>query len=345
LKTKAYILMINIYSSQLAFSSSKYHLSTHNLTSTANLISGLNSQLDTIPASRAFTITELLKATPLIKSAKICICLGCLFVSSLSAEHMPSNKQTIEKQSKLQLSKSHGAKDNDEQITKKNNSWSFVKPYKADYDVYSDGDIIGSSERSLSLSNNIWTLETSAQVSIYFLKFTSKEFSKFAIIDQQIRTLEFDSKTKLSFKKTKHMNQVFNWQSGIEVGKRGKKNWQHKHDNLVFDRVSHLIQLQADLLHGAKVFTYQVSYKGKVQEFQYVSEGIQPIETNMGTHHALKLTRKKSNGDLFIVWMSPELNYFPVQISQLEDDKPEITMIFKSLDYQAIQEAPTQKLE
>jgi Protein of unknown function (DUF3108) len=214
--------------------------------------------------------------------------------------------------------------------------WSFMHPYTARYQVSSDGDEIGYSNRELSNSENIWQLSTDASVSKYFLKMTSRELSRFALINNKLTTLEFDSKTKISFKKERHMNQVFNWHTGIEVGNKDKKRWQMNHSKAAFDRVSHLIQMRADLLAGKTVLTYNVSYKGKLHNYSYQHQGNEIIDSKIGKLDTIKFSREKSNGDIFIVWMSPKLNYFPVKIAQIEDDKPEITMTIESLDYTSI---------
>ncbi len=227
--------------------------------------------------------------------------------------------------------------------TEKSGNWHFLQPYSALYRVISDGDVIGESQRELSLSNNIWQLSSSAEVSLYFLDVKSSEFSKFALINQQLNTLEFDSKTKLPFKKERHMHQVFNWQSGDEVGKKNAKRWQLNHQDYVFDRVSHMVQLRADLLANKTRFSYNVSYKGKLHEYHYHTEGQETVSTQNGEYRTIKLTRTKPNGDTFSLWLAPKLDYFPVQIAQYEDDKPEIVMQLTSLTLS--NQAPSQSTE
>ena len=215
------------------------------------------------------------------------------------------------------------------------NQWSFIHPYSARYIVSSDGDKIGYSNRELKKQENIWQLSTDAEVSKYFLKMTSQEFSRFTLIDNKLTTLEFGSKTKISFKKERHMNQIFDWDTGTELGNRDNKKWRLEHSELAYDRVSHLIQMRADLLAQREDFTYAVSYKGKLDLYSYQHQGTEVITTKMGKLKTIKFSRKKANGDIFIVWLSPELNYFPAKIAQLEDDKPEITMTLEHLDYQS----------
>ena len=262
--------------------------------------------------------------TPLELLIKGLLASLCFANFQLSAEGNTLNENQV---SQLEIHQSEATKAVNPKF------WAFVYPYNARYAVSSNGDVIGYSNRELSKSEEVWKLSTDATASKYFLKMTSTELSRFSFINNQLKTLEFDSKTKISFKKERHMNQVFNWQTKTEIGRKDKKSWKISHDDLVYDRVSHLIQLRADLIANHTALTYKVSYKGKLHDYHYEKQGEEVVTTKMGKLDTIKLTREKSNGDIFVVWMSPELNYFPVKISQLEEDKPDITMILESLEY------------
>ncbi|MBV1911192.1 MAG: DUF3108 domain-containing protein [Kangiellaceae bacterium] len=213
------------------------------------------------------------------------------------------------------------------------NPWLFLHPYSAIYKVVSDGNDLGQAIRRLQLQDDQWELSSTATLSKYFVKLKNFESSKFEIENKKLITNEFLSKTKITFKKEKKMKQIFDWDNGIEIGSRGKKKWRLTHDETVFDRVSHLLQLRADLIANKAQFIYQVSYKGKLQTFQYINELRESLSTELGKMDTIKLTRTKSNGDIFSLWLSPSLNYFPVKIAQLEKDKAEVIMILKSLEY------------
>lgn len=212
-------------------------------------------------------------------------------------------------------------------------SWRFLHPYTAQYQVYSEGELLGEAKRQLQLNKNQWRLSSDAQVSKYFFKVRSSESSEFEIKQNQLFTSEFNSKTKITFKKAKKMAQKFDWSTGIEVGNKDKKSWQLNHQHLVFDRMSHLLQIRSDLLNKAQELIYPVSYKGQVQQFNYIIEATETINTKMGSLETVRLVRTKNNGDIFKLWLSPKLNFFPVQIAQYEKGEPDITMLLESLEY------------
>lgn len=222
------------------------------------------------------------------------------------------------------------------EVTAKAPQWKFLHPYSAIYDVYSSDDKLGRATRKMTNTNGQWLLETKADISKYFIKLKSNESTRFQLVNNQLQTDWFYSHTKVTFKKPRVIEQTFDWKNSTEKGSKGKRQWQLTHQHQVFDRVSHIIQLREDLLHGKTVFDYKVSYKGKIHDYQYSIESHENIDTKMGVLKTIKLVRNKSNGDVFTLWLAPELNFIPVQIGQFEQDKPDVKLKLKSLTYEPL---------
>jgi len=225
----------------------------------------------------------------------------------------------------------------DKTVPVKTSPWKFLHNYQAKYSVLYDGKKVGHATRELTKHDNLWTLTTQAKLSKLFFKVKSRELADFQIKDQNLLTERFFSETKRTFKKDRKMEQVFDWEHKTENGFNGKKKWKLELNQQVFDRVSHVIQLRSDLLSGKDSFVYNVSYKGKHEIYTYHLEKKESIKTNMRELSALKLVRKKSNGDIFVFWLSPELNYLPIKIAQYEDDKADVVMLLESIDYTSAQ--------
>jgi len=214
--------------------------------------------------------------------------------------------------------------------SEKADPWKFLHNYHAKYSVFYDGSKVGNATRALTKKDNQWTLMTQAKLSKLFFKVKSKEFAEFQIKAQQLVTKRFFSETKRTFKEDKKMEQVFDWENKTENGLNGKKQWQLELKQQVFDRVSHVIQLRSDLLNNKNNFSYNISYKGKRENYTYLLEKKESIKTDMGELSSLKLVRTKSNGDIFVFWLSPELNYLPIKIAQFEKDKADVVMLLDS---------------
>ncbi len=215
------------------------------------------------------------------------------------------------------------------------NPWLFLHGYEAKYKVQSEGETLGHTTRKLSLKDNRWTLATYAKISKYFVSVRNTETTEFHLKDDLLVNDRFYSKTKITFKKAREMQQIFDWENKLETGNRDDKNWQISLEKQVFDRVSHIIQLRSDLLAGKQLFDYDVSYKGKLHIYSYIEEKKEVLQTKMGALASIKLVRTKANGDIFILWLCPELNYLPIKIAQYEQDKADVTLVLESVKYQS----------
>ena len=213
------------------------------------------------------------------------------------------------------------------------NPWVFLHAYDATYEISADGDKLGNASRKMSQDSGKWTLEISSKLKKWFLTMRSREYSQFEIQDEQLRTTEFYSSTKLSFKKDRTVKQFFDWSKKLETGTRGKKDWTLPLDEPLFDRMSHFIKLRSDLLLNKQEFNYLISYKGKRKYYQYSRADSETLTTSFGEFETIKMVRTSGDDSSFTVWFSPELNYFPIKIAQFEQDKPDVVMTLTKLEF------------
>ena len=214
------------------------------------------------------------------------------------------------------------------------NPWLFLHAYHATYNINADGDTLGNATERMSYEDGQWNVEMSTKLKKWFITLRSKEYSNFVIQDKRLTTTEFYSSTIMSLRKDRIMKQVFDWQNKMETGNRDEKNWNLPLDEHVFDRLSHLVQLRADLLVNQTEFDYLISYKGKRIIYSYTLEREEKISTPFGEFNAVKMVRTKGD-DSFAVWMSPELNYFPVKIAKYEEDKADVELVLSNLEFLA----------
>ena len=256
---------------------------------------------------------------------------------SVETDHakIKSAKEQIDPQRSETLSPpEHESRVNELSAVQKN-QWLFLHNFEAKYAVQSKGETLGHATRRLTHQDNLWTLSTHAKIKKYFISVRNTETTEFQLQDNLLVNHRFYSKTKITFKKARVMEQLFDWKNKQETGKRGDKSWQIPLDKQVFDRVSHIMQLRADLLAGKKLYDYDVSYKGRLHVYSYIEEKKEILQTKMGSLTSVKLVRKKSNGDLFVLWLCPELSYLPIKIAQYEQDKADVTLLLESIKYQS----------
>ncbi|WP_196138274.1 DUF3108 domain-containing protein [Aliikangiella sp. G2MR2-5] len=211
--------------------------------------------------------------------------------------------------------------------------WRFLRQYRAVYSVNSDGKELGKATRTLTEVNNIWKLQIQSKLSKWMLTLRSNEFTEFVPANSLIKTRKFYTSSKVTFKSPRVIEQSFDWQARKETGKRDKQQWELSFECKIYDRMSHLIQLRADLLNGTENLLYNVSYKGRHKLYQYQISGQETLKSNLGNLETIRIDRIKGDESRFSLWLSPELNYLPVQIAQVEQDKPDVTMSLVEFEY------------
>ena len=263
----------------------------------------------------------------ILSSAKFVLLASFSGAFSIEAEPATEDNVTANKLVEISALDSSSSSDSD------SSSWNFLKPYIANYSFFLDKDKLGQSIRTFSRDDQHWEIDTNTIAKKFIINLKSKENSKFHIKDGLLVNDQFVSYSKRTFKKVKDTKQVFDWKTKVETGHRNKKKWQLPLQSQVFDRVSHLIQLRADLLEGKAVFNYPVSHKGKIHAYIYQFDKTEIIKTKMGDLVAQKYVRTKSNGAKFVIWLSPALEYLAVKISQSKKDSPEVTLLLESIEY------------
>ena len=211
--------------------------------------------------------------------------------------------------------------------------WRFLHQYTASYDIISDGDRLGRASRTLRKDDKGWKLEISTKLKKWLLTLRSNEFSRFRIVDNQLKTDEFYTSTKVSFKDPRIVQQHFDWKNQLEQGRKNKRKWELPLDELLYDRMSHFVKLRADLLSDSKDFKYTVSYKGSRKSYEYVANGNEVLKTPMGNIETIRFDRVSGDDSSFSIWLSPDYNYFPIKIAQVEQDKPDVTLALTKLEF------------
>ncbi len=223
----------------------------------------------------------------------------------------------------------------------RSNPWLFLHQYFATYIVYSDNDKLGTATRALTFSDQGWKLQMTTRLKKWMLSLKSNEFSEFNIKDNELKTRHFYTSSKVTFKSARIIEQFFNWTEKVEKGTRDKNRWELPIESQMFDRMSHLVQLRADLLSGSDELAYLVSYKGGRKSYLYRIEGKETLKTALGEIESLKIVRIKGDDSKFSIWLSPEHNYFPVRIAQIEQDKPDVVMEVSSFEYRGNKAIPS----
>ncbi len=210
-----------------------------------------------------------------------------------------------------------------------------IQPYQAEYSIFDGKKKMGSALRSLTIKNNQWLLTMSTEISKYFYKLEFKETSRFLTDGFDITPLHYESVTKRSFKDDRIITSQFDWKKMLEIGSYNESEWHINLSELVTDHLNfqHLLRLKAPL--NLREQQIKVSYKGHIDKLDFFNEGYEKVSTEFGTFDTVLWAQQIENkGDkYFLFWLAPELDYFPVQLAQFRNGKPEGVIKLKSLTY------------
>ncbi|WP_444998396.1 DUF3108 domain-containing protein [Aliikangiella sp. IMCC44359] len=256
-----------------------------------------------------------------------------------SVNELTIQEPNIVEKASTQLSPSSNLIPNEQnriQARLKENPWLFLHPYEASYQITSDGEELGLASRRMWFNDGLWQLEISSKLKKWLLTLKSNEHSQFKLLNKELLTTHFLSSTKISFKKPREIEQNFDWDKKVETGRKNSSQWELPINELIYDRMSHILKLRADLLINKNELNYIISYKGKRKVYQYERSIIEKLNTPMGEFNTVRVNRISGDDGSFSIWLSPELNYFPVKIAQFEQDKPDVILTLNNLDFSSI---------
>lgn len=208
-----------------------------------------------------------------------------------------------------------------------------LRPYKAHYQLFRDGEEVGTATISLqSLGNERWRLVSDSQASVLLFSLRATETSEFILQGAQLQPQQFERRRELPTK-TSITSQHFDWTAMRETGRKDKKQWTVELTTGTQDRQSHMLAIQHDVASGKTALAYTVSDGGKLRDYEYRVKGEETIETPYGKFKTLRIERERADKDRqTITWLAPALDYLPVRVQQIEDGEEQADMRLKALE-------------
>ncbi len=211
-----------------------------------------------------------------------------------------------------------------------------VKPFEAVYDMYRQGDKLGSGKRSLTaLGDNQYSL--SLQSKIEWLIFSDKRLEKshFSYMNGQIvpSTFLYD---RSGTGKDKHLEITFNQDRSLVIKPKAKKSpapdqW----EDGWLDEMSLHIKIQADLIAGKTTFEYTViTTSGKLKVYQFEVIGHELITTGFGRFDAIKVARVYDKKKFYAqhAWFVPELNHTLARLWRMKKGVEQYDLVISSYE-------------
>ncbi len=208
-----------------------------------------------------------------------------------------------------------------------------ITPFSAVYDMYRQGDKLGSGERKLTRdSTGEYTL--SLKSDLEWLIFSDKRFEKsiFSIEDGRVIPKSFEYKRSGTGKDDKLKIQ-FEPNKNLVVKPKHKKDpapdqWQAGW----LDEMSMHAQIQLDLKNGQVKFEYQlISNSGRLRSYKFEVIGEELISTGMGRFKAIKVARIYDNKKFYAqhAWFIKELDYTLARLWRMKKGVEQYDLVIK----------------
>ena len=116
---------------------------------------------------------------------------------------------------------------------------------------------------------------------------------------------------------------VFDWDNHQVMNDVEDKPWRMAVPDLAQDKLSYQLQLQADLINGTELHSYDIADGGKLKQYGFEIVGEEVLRTRAGDFDVIKVRRLREQDDKrqTVIWFAKDWNYLVVRLQQEEDDK------------------------
>ncbi len=196
-----------------------------------------------------------------------------------------------------------------------------IAPFYVEYIVGNNLINAGVAKLSLKSQGDEWVYSLVTEPSGIF-RLTGKgrihEVSIINVSQEQFIPKSYSYK-QAGGKKQKNIDALFNWKDQeLKIKRKGEEETEQLTDPIL-DRLSVTLAVMEQVRKGFSSAEMQVLDAGKIKTMRFVNEGMQKVETKLGTFNAVVVRRiREGSSRETLTWFAPELNFVPVQIEQLK---------------------------
>jgi len=224
-------------------------------------------------------------------------------------------------------------------ITVSTASFAAPKEFRAEYELYRNGKLMGASQIALSKLRGGYQFSTTSASEGGWASLLGgaeiKEVSAFNLNGDTFQPVRYSYRQSVSVKKRKR-DITFDW----------NKKWAREDDgdNVVsyllepgsLDRNLVVLALAQDLKAQRTSLNHFVAYKGEAVNWHFKNAGSEKVSTALGVIDANRIERVRDNKDRSTIsWHAPKYDYLPIKIQQLEPNGDSIEMRLKQIEIAA----------
>ena len=218
-------------------------------------------------------------------------------------------------------------------------SFATPKEFRAEYELYRNGKLMGSSKIALSKSGRGYQFSTTSASEGGWASLLGgaeiKEVSEFNINGEAFQPISYSYRQSVSVK-TRKRDITFDW----------NKQWAREDDgdNVVsyllepgsLDRNLVVLALAQDLKARRTSLDHMVAYKGEAVNWRFKNVNTEKVSTALGVIEASRIERVRDNKNRSTIsWHAPKYDYLPIKIQQLEPNGDSIEMRLKRMEITA----------
>lgn len=190
-----------------------------------------------------------------------------------------------------------------------------LTPFSATYVLNIDGRK-GSATRTLSQNGNAFTYQVSARAAGIA---TANQNAIFSLSGGRVRPSQASLSYRVAGIGRTHTIRF----SGASVVSSYKGNAVTlPASSNTYDDLSLEAQIRQELLNNKFSGVYNLVKKDRVERVQFRRAGNFTVSTPAGSYNTVRIDRVHDDNDRVTrFWLAPDLNYLPVQVSQIEDGK------------------------
>jgi hypothetical protein len=210
-----------------------------------------------------------------------------------------------------------------------------LKPFRAQYIVEQDDDMIARTSVSLSSAGkNRWLYRSDSEPTGWLASMLG------ITITQQSEWTWHDGIKTLTYRydrtgKEKHVHMIFDWQQMKVTNIINGDPWQMEMPDATQDKLGITLALMAHLAQSETDTSFPVADGGKLKTYDYKVLGKQSLDTALGKINTITVSRNKrgrSKAKEATLWLAPDLGYLMVRMEKPDKDGEMAVLKIQSLN-------------
>ncbi|GMQ87864.1 MAG: hypothetical protein BMS9Abin08_1075 [Gammaproteobacteria bacterium] len=160
----------------------------------------------------------------------------------------------------------------------------------------------------------------------------STQNSRWRYQDNRIQVIDYRSRRR-GGDDDDNEHLIFDWKT-LRVSNTGAgEHWEIPLPEDAIDRLIMQLAMLFDLRAGKTDLRYVVPRQGRIKIYEFGLVGEETLDLESGSYRTLKIQRENENNDKSLVWIAPELNYFPVRFLKHKKSGVKIELVLRKLEF------------